>query len=65
MNPSVTAAASEAASLATGHAAGYCWAVHSNGRARCTRPPGHDGYHANYYAGRTRPTDALGTVWPQ
>ena len=47
-----------------GHA-GYCWAQRPGGGARCTRPPGHDGEHVDYYNGRTKPTDAAGHRWPR
>ena len=47
-----------------GHA-GYCWAQRPGGGARCTRPPGHDGEHVDYYNGRTKPTDAAGHRWPK
>lgn len=45
--------------------AGYCWAENSRGPGRCTRPPGHDGDHADYYTGRQHPTDAVGVTWPR
>ncbi|HEX5596344.1 MAG TPA: hypothetical protein VFX61_10055 [Micromonosporaceae bacterium] len=48
-----------------GRAAGYCWAERPRGRGRCTRPPGHDGDHVDYYNGRQSVTDAAGYHWPQ
>lgn len=55
----------EAALLAAGRAAGYCWEQGAGGRGRCTRSPGHAGEHRDYYTGRTSPTDTVGYVWPQ
>ncbi|MEU0253289.1 hypothetical protein ABZ299_12435 [Streptomyces sp. NPDC006184] len=51
------------AGAAAFRAAGYCGAGHPDGRARCTRPPGHDGQHVDYYTGRTVITDTEGTRW--
>ncbi|MEU7381565.1 hypothetical protein AB0A91_16485 [Streptomyces sp. NPDC042207] len=53
------------ASLAAGRAAGYCWAQRPAGRGRCTRRPGHDGQHVDYYNGRMSPADTAGYSWRQ
>ncbi|SFX13527.1 hypothetical protein SAMN02787144_1001615 [Streptomyces atratus] len=40
----------------------YCWDVHPQTSARCTREPGHRGDHHDPYA---RPSwDRPGTSWP-
>ena len=50
----------------SGHrAAGYCGLEHPSGRAACTRTPGHDGPHCDYYNGRESVTDASGTEWSE
>jgi hypothetical protein len=50
----------------SGHrAAGYCGLAHPSGRASCTRTPGHDGPHRDYYNGRKSITDASGTEWTE
>lgn len=46
-------------------AAGYCGVEHPNGRAHCTRSPGHVGDHVDYYSGRKTITDTEGTRWPR
>lgn len=46
-------------------AAGYCALVHPSDRASCTRPPGHDGPHRDFYNGRQKVTDASGTEWTE
>ncbi|ARP71395.1 hypothetical protein LK07_18320 [Streptomyces pluripotens] len=46
-------------------AAGYCALEHHSGRASCTRTPGHDGPHRDYYNGRTSITDVPGTQWSE
>ncbi|MFF9124341.1 hypothetical protein ACF09J_13705 [Streptomyces sp. NPDC014889] len=55
----------EQASLAAGRAAGYCWAPVPGGGGHCTRRPGHDDEHVDYYNGRLSPTDTAGYRWPQ
>ncbi|MFE7232574.1 hypothetical protein ACFVAF_18310 [Streptomyces sp. NPDC057596] len=55
----------EAASLTAGHAAGYCWVQGPGARGRCTRRPGHDDDHVDYYNGRQSITDVEGYRWPQ
>ncbi|MGW7367646.1 hypothetical protein ACWGI8_30550 [Streptomyces sp. NPDC054841] len=41
----------EASPSGTGNGSwnGYCWASFQDGRARCTRDPGHKGDHEDYY----------------
>lgn len=65
--PDAIAAASEAASLAAGRAAGYCWEPRPGGGGRCTRPPGihSDGDHVDHYNGRPSEAAAEGYRWPQ
>ncbi|MFH8805462.1 hypothetical protein ACH4F6_38975 [Streptomyces sp. NPDC017936] len=48
-----------------GRAAGYCWQKHPEGAGRCTRPPGHDGDHVDYYTGRRSLAATEGHRWPQ
>ncbi|MFJ6560008.1 hypothetical protein ACIQMV_09020 [Streptomyces sp. NPDC091412] len=55
----------EAAVLAALRAAGYCGAARPGGGGRCTRRPGHDDDHVDYYNGRTCVTDIEGYRWPQ
>jgi len=55
----------EERSLAAGHAAGYCWVERTDGPGLCTRRPGHDGDHSDYYGGRRKLTDIAGYTWPQ
>jgi hypothetical protein len=52
-------------SLAAGRAAGYCWVARPDGPGLCTRRPGHDGDHADYYDGRKELGDTVGYTWPQ
>lgn len=54
----------ELAALEAGRAAGYCWATRSPKPGLCTRPPGHDGAHVDYYNGR-KPGEMAGYSWPQ
>ncbi|MGW5126666.1 hypothetical protein ACWEQ7_21950 [Streptomyces sp. NPDC004069] len=66
MSGQKTKADDEARSLAAARAAGYCWAKYPAGPpGRCTRRPGHNGDHVDYYAGRPTVTSAVGYVWPQ
>ncbi|MGW0131873.1 hypothetical protein [Streptomyces sp. NPDC003299] len=50
--------------LAAGRAAGYCWVQRESGPGLCTRSPGHDGPHVDYYNGRQSPADTEGYRWP-
>jgi hypothetical protein len=65
MTDQPTDADAERRSLEAGRAAGYCWAQRLPAPGTCTRPPGHDGDHVDYYNGRRRPTDIPGYSWPQ